>query len=409
MSDTGTDPLAPPGETHGRASERFATLGADFAASISDGRELGASLCVIIDDEVEVDLWGGWADAGATAATATATATGEAARTPTPWTADTVTNVWSISKTAAALAALTLADRGALDLGSPVARYWPEFGAAGKAEITVRELLTHTAGVVAWDQPIRADEILDVEASSARLAAQEPWFAPGGEPGYAVTCYGHLIDAIVRRVDGRPLGAFVQDELADPLGADFWLGLPESEDERVSLVVPPPKVPLDPERRAPAGSISARAFTSPNVDARKSWSREWRAAGIGGAGGQANARSVARLVQAVAQDGVVDGTRMLRPETLDEVFTTRAEGHDQVLRLPIRWGAGFAHPAPGSAPWLPQDGRIAYWGGWGGALVICDADRRMTFAYVMNRMAASVIGSERSIALVRRAYETLGG
>ncbi|WP_288451221.1 serine hydrolase domain-containing protein [uncultured Microbacterium sp.] len=393
MSDTAGTPAAPPGEIDGFAAASFSVVRDAFARNLASGEELGGSLCVIVDDEVVVDLWGGWSDPAGTV----------------PWGADTITNTWSNSKTVTALAALQLVERGRLDLAAPVARYWPEFAAAGKAHITVRQLLDHTAGVPAWEQPVTVSDILDQDAAADRLAAQEPWFAPGtSQSGYALVCFGHLIGEVVRRIDGRPLGRFVAEELADPLGADFWLGLPESEENRVSLVVPPPRVPRDPASRPEPGSIATRAYSGPILGARDSWTREWRAAGIGGAGGTGNARALARMNQMLAQGGLVEGTRLLSPAVVDAVFAHPTDSTDLVLRLPLRFGLGWALPHPVSTPWLPGDHRIAFWGGWGGSLVICDLDRRMTFAYVMNRMAASVIGSDRSIDYVTRAYAALG-
>lgn len=373
---------------HGHVDARFARLRDEFAQQLATGEEVGASLCVIQDDEVVVDLWGGWHDAEHTR----------------PWERDTITNVWSISKTVTALAALVLIDRGDLDPDLPVAHYWPEFAAAGKEQVLVRHLLDHTSGVSGWAQPITADDILDHRAAAARLAAQPSWWPAGSASGYHLLDYGHLVGEVVRRITGTPLGEFVAQELTGPLGADFWLGLPEREDHRVSDVIPPP--PLTALGNLPPESPAFRTFTGPTLSAETTWTRAWRAAGIGGAGGQGNARSVARLNALIAQNGEVGGIRLLSLATIDRVFASHTDNVDYILGIPLRFGLGYAVSDPASTPGIPE-GRVAFWGGWGGSIVIADTERRLTFAYVMNRMSPGIIGSPRSDAYTRAVYASL--
>lgn len=387
MSTT-VQPTVPAAPLEGHVDDRFAGLRDEFARQLESGEELGASLAVIVDGEPVVDLWGGWADPERTS----------------PWQRDTITNVWSISKTVAALAALLLIDRGQLDPDAPVAQYWPEFAAAGKEQVLVRHLLNHTSGVSGWAQPVEAADILDDEAAAARLAAQPGWWPAGLASGYHLLNYGTLIGEVVRRVTGRTLGQFVADELTGPLGADFWLGLPESEDHRVSNVVPPP--PPQGLELLPPDSPAFKTYTGPGLAAEITWTRPWRAAGIGGAGGQGNARAVALLNSLIAQGGEASGIRLLSPATIDRVFAEHTQGVDLVLGVPLRFGLGYAVSDPASTPAIPE-GRVAFWGGWGGSIVIADADRRMTFAYVMNRMSPGLIGSPRSDAYTRAVYAAL--
>ena len=389
MSTAAPQSVVPPAPIDGVVDDRFAGLRDEFARQLASGDELGASLSVIIDGEPVVDLWGGWADPART----------------TPWQRDTLTNVWSISKTVTALAALVLIDRGQLDPDAPVATYWPEFAAAGKEHVLVRHLLNHTSGVSGWAPPVTAHDILDGEAAAARLAAQPCWWPAGTASGYHLLDYGTLVGEVVRRVSGRDLGRFVADELAGPLGADFWLGLPEDEDGRVSDVVPPP--PPQGLDQLPPDSPAFKTFTGPPLDAALTWTRQWRAAGIGAAGGQGNARSVATLNSLIAQGGTAAGVRLLAPETVDRVFSPHTDGIDLVLGIPLRFGLGYAVSHPASTPSIPT-GRVAFWGGWGGSIVIADAERRMTFAYVMNRMSPGIIGSPRSEAYTRAVYDALG-
>ncbi|WP_248148867.1 serine hydrolase domain-containing protein [Microbacterium aoyamense] len=375
--------------TAGHVDARFSELGAVFRANLASEAELGGSLCVLIDGVPVVDLWGGWADPDRTR----------------PWERDTITNVWSISKTVSSLAMLVLVDRGEVDPDAPVAEYWPEFAAAGKGGVLVRHVMNHSSGVSGWDQPVTVDEILDLDAAAERLAAQAPWWPAGIAPGYHLLDYGHLVHGIVRGVTGRSLGSFVADELAAPLGADFWLGLPASEESRVSLVVPPPPSQLD-IASLPPQSPAFKTFTGPGLGAEATWTREWRAAGIGGAGGQGNARSAALLNAIIAGRGQVAGTRILSEQTVERVFTDAIDGVDYVLGLPLRWGLGWGLRQAGSTDYIPE-GRVAFWGGWGGSLVTADADRGVTFGYVMNRMSEGILASDRGRTYLRAVYDAL--
>lgn len=369
----------------GVADERFSAVRDTFQQHLDSAEELGASLAVVERGRLVLDLWGGWADQART----------------TPWTADTLTNVWSISKTMTSLTALVLVDRGLLDPDEPVGTYWPEFKAAGKEGVLVRHLLNHTSGVSGWDQPVTGEDILDVPAATARLAAQAPWWPPGTLSGYHLLDYGHLVGELVLRVTGRTLGEYFRAEIAEPLGADFWLGLPESQDHRVSHVVPPPPSQLD-LSQLPPDAPARRTLGGPGLDASITWTRAWKAAGIGGAGGHGNARSVAKA-QSVLTHG---GGGLLSPKTVDRVFAHHTDNVDLVLGLPLRFGLGYAVSNPASTPYIPQ-GRVAFWGGWGGSLVVNDVDRGLTFAYVMNRMSPGILGSPRSDAYLRALYGSL--
>ncbi|GEL96582.1 serine hydrolase domain-containing protein [Cellulomonas terrae] len=368
----------------GVADERFAALRDAFQQHLDTAEELGASLAVVEHGTLVLDLWGGWADQART----------------TPWAADTLTNVWSISKTMTSLTALLLVDRGLLDPDEPVGTYWPEFKAAGKEGVLVRHLLNHTSGVSGWDQPVTSDDILDVPAATARLAAQAPWWPPGTLSGYHLLDYGHLVGELVLRVTGRTLGEYFRTEIAEPLGADFWLGLPASQDGRVSHVVPPPPSQLD-LSQLPPESPARRTLGGPGLDASITWTRAWKAVGIGAAGGHGNARSVATV-----QSVLTHGGGLLSPETIDRVFAQHTDNVDLVLGVPLRFGLGYAVSNPASTPYVPE-GRVAFWGGWGGSLVVNDVDRGLTFAYVMNRMSPGILGSPRSDAYLQALYGSL--
>ncbi|WP_072691474.1 serine hydrolase domain-containing protein [Rhodococcus marinonascens] len=374
----------------GLCDSRFAALQEALKHNLDSGAELGASIVVTLDGVPVVDMWGGWSDAGRA----------------TEWGPDTITNVFSCTKTVTALAALVLVERGLLDVYAPVARYWPEFAARGKERVEVRHLLSHTSGVPAWDQPITGEDLYDVAESTKRLAAQAPWWEPGSVSGYHVHSYGHLIGELIRRIDGRTLGRFVAEEIAGPLGADFHIGLDPSEFGRVSDVIPPPSPPIDLTSLDP-GSVSLKTFTGPSANASASWSGEWRTAENGAAGGQGNARSLARIQSVVACGGELDGVRLLSPDTIALIFQEQSNGVDLVLGKPIRFGIGYGLPTPVSVPFIPE-GRICFWGGWGGSEIVIDTERRMTMTYVMNRMGLGILGSDRTAQYVAATFDALG-
>jgi CubicO group peptidase (beta-lactamase class C family) len=371
----------------GTCSARFGPLRELFAAKLESGEDLGASLAVNIDGEMVVDLWGGWADEARTV----------------PWAENTITCVFSTTKTMTSLAALVLVDRGELDLDANVAAYWPQFAARGKAGIKVRQLLSHTSGVSGWDQPVTIEDLYDWDESTARLAAQAPWWEPGAGSGYHGMTYGHLIGEVIRRITGQRLGEFFAAQIAGPLGADFHIGLPPSEFPRVANVVPPPSHPDDLTQLDP-NSVEFKTKTGPAIKAEWSWTERWRRADIGAGNGHGNARSVARLQSAVACGGEVDGVRLLSPRTIDRIFEVQSHTIDLVMGIPIKFGIGYGLlPMALVLPFLPE-GRLCAWGGWGGSLVIADVDRRMTVAYVMNKMAPGAPGPIVE-ALVERVYD----
>lgn len=375
-------------EIHGSADSRFDRLGELLSSSLDAGTDLGASVAVTIDGETVVDIWGGHTDSDKT----------------TPWQDDTITNVWSTTKTMTFLSALLLVDRGAIDFHAPVATYWPEFAQNGKESIEVRHLMGHTSGVSGWDQPVVIEDLYDWEKSTAMLAAQAPWWEPGTASGYHALNQGHLVGEVIRRVSGKSLGTFFAEEVAGPLGADFHIGLDPSHFGRISNVVPPPPLftgdeAIDPE------SPMFKTFTGPGPSAETSWESDWRQAEIGAANGHGNARSVARCQSIVANGGSVGGRQYLSPDTIELIFEEQACGTDLVLGLPVRFGMGYALPSEWT-PHLPA-GRIAFWGGWGGSSIVVDCDRNMTFSYVMNVMAEGTLGDARGIDLIEATYEAL--
>ena len=373
----------------GLCAAPFGALREILASHLATGEDLGASVAVIHEGHMVVDMWGGWADSERTR----------------PWTENTITNVWSTTKTMTNLTALVLADRGLIALDAPVADYWPAFGANGKEGVLMRDLLAHTSGVSAWAQPVTLDDIYDWDKSTAMLAAQPCWWERGTASGYHAFNQGHLVGEVVRRVTGKSLGRYFADELAAPLAADFHIGLAPEHDARVSDIVPPPPLPFDLDS-LDEDSVMYKTFTGPAPDPRAAWTSAWRRAEIGAANGHGNARSVARVQAVVSHGGEFDGVRLLSPATIERIFEEQSHGVDLALGIPLRFGIGYGLPEDVTMPCLPA-GRVAYWGGWGGSLIVNDADRQLTIAYMMNKMAPGIIGGPRSEALVRAAYAAI--
>jgi CubicO group peptidase (beta-lactamase class C family) len=380
-------------EIHGECDPRFEAVRTAFAANFDGGQEVGASVAVTLHGEPVVDLWAGDADNG-----------DDADGVVRPWQRDTIVNVWSTTKTMAAICLLMLADRGEIDLDAPVATHWPEFAAQGKDRITVAQVMGHTAGLPGWDPVIAPDVLYDWDRAVAALAAQAPWWEPGTASGYHALTQGYLEGEVVRRVTGRTIGTFFREEVAEPLGADFHIGLPESEEHRTGRMVPPGRslaggLDLDPT------TVAIRALASCPLTGAEPNTREWRAAEVPAAGGTGNARSVARVHSALANGGSVGGVKLLSGEGVERIFTEQHHDVDQVLGMKMRLGTGFGLMND-TVPLSPNP-RSCFWGGWGGSLAVIDLDAEMSVAYVMNRMAGDLVGDMRGGLVAFAALQSL--
>ncbi|MEU3335724.1 serine hydrolase domain-containing protein [Streptomyces sp. NPDC002144] len=345
--------------------------------ALLDAGDTGGSVAVFVDGEPVVDVWGGFADKERTV----------------PWGRDTLVGVFSVTKTMTALCALVLADRGELDVDAPVARYWPEFAAAGKEGVLVRHLLSHTAGLPDWEGPV--EELYDWPAATARLAAQAPLWEPGSAAGYHSLTQGFLVGEVIRRVSGRSVGEFFAEEIAGPLGADFHLGLGPEHDHRVAPAVPPPSRDEDYAASAAGGPEVPAAATA--IRLRDGNSLAWRRAQIPAASGFGNARSVALVQSVLACAGTVDGVRVLSPAGCERAVREQFSGDDLRLGMPMRWGLGYG-----------LFGGTYGWGGWGGSLVMIDPEARMVVAYVTNQMREPG-DDNRGLEIVMSAYDGVQG
>ena len=376
----------------GECAARFRDVREAFASNFAAGREIGASFAATVDGELVIDLWGGSADAARTRS----------------WTADTIVNVFSTTKAMTALCAHMLVDRGQLDIDAPVARYWPEFTQAGKDRLAVRDVLSHRAGLAAIRAPLPTEALYDWGRMVEALAAETPWWEPGTTSGYHAVTFGYLVGEVLRRVDGRTLGAFFRDEVAGRLDVDFHIGLAASEDPRVAEMVPPSAAETaaaGPRAIPDPASLLGRVMGNPPVTPAIANSRAWRAAEIPAANGHGNARSVARVMGALACGRTRDGGRLLAPSSLARALEVQFDGRDIVLQFPMRWGLGFML-ASEHLPLGPNPRTFGH-GGWGGSLGIADLDARVSWAYVMNKMTPGTTGDTRVGPLVAALYGAL--
>src|SRR5262245_40636317 len=305
----------------GTCHDAFRRVREAFEKNLDNGNDIGASAAVLVDGEVVVDLWGGYLDE---------------ARTQ-PWQCDTIINTFSTTKTMTALSALVLADRGEIDLDAPVASYWPEFAAAGKGSIPVRQILGHTCGLPGWTAPMTLEDIYDLDKSCALLAAQEPWWEPGTASGYETFSMGHLLNPVVKRVTGKTLGRFFADETAGPLGAEFHIGTGPELDDRVAPLIPATAIP----KASGQNTLTDRSFFNPAGNPYDAFTIPWRRAEIGASNGHGNARGVA-IAQSVLANGGAFGKRLLSERGRERVLQTQCDGMDVILGAPMRWGIGYA-------------------------------------------------------------------
>jgi CubicO group peptidase (beta-lactamase class C family) len=372
-----------------------------FTAAFAAGQEVGAAVAIALEGEPVVDLWAGYADQ---------------ARTQ-PWARDTLVNVYSTTKGMTALCAQRLADRGELDLDAPVARYWPEFAAAGKGDVPVRWLLSHRAGLPALRTLLPREALYDADAMASALAAETPWWPPGERHGYHALTFGWLVGEVVRRVAGKSLGRYFRDEIAGPLGADFHIGLADEHHGRVGEMspIPLPEPGASPDAPAlaevflgdPEG-MAALAFMNPPGIADGPNHAAWRRAEIPGANGHATARAIARIYGVLALGGAQDGMRLLSTAGIERCREEQSRGRDEVLLLSTRFGGGFMRPQPElpGASFGPGAGAFGHPGA-GGSLGFADPEAGVGFGYVMNRMGPHILVDPRASALIDALYEAL--
>ncbi len=381
---------------NGECDQRFDRVKRAFAENFAQRGEVGASVAITLDGRPVVDLWGGHLDHAATK----------------PWQRDNIVNVWSTTKGLTAICAHRLAGEGRLDFDAPVAKYWPEFAAGGKAAVPVSYLLNHKAGLAAIRAPLRNEDLFSWEVVTRELARQEPWWTPGTKHGYHAITFGWLVGEVVRRISGKSLGTYFRDEIAGPLGMDAYIGFDASLDPRVAEIFPAPApAPGQPNPMADLvkdpNSVSAKALLNPpnTMLPATTNSRAWRAAEIPGANGHANARALARVYGALARGGEVDGVRVVNTAALPRCYTEQSKGTDAVLGFTTRFSLGFMMSLPGSQ--LGPNPRSFGHPGAGGSLGFADPDTKVGFGYAMNQMGSGMLLDVRAAALIDALYASL--
>jgi CubicO group peptidase (beta-lactamase class C family) len=372
---------------NGDVVDGFGPVADAFTRNFADHGELGAAFALYVAGEIKVDLWAGVADA----------------TTGRPWTEDTLQLVFSTTKGATAICVARLVESGAISYDDTVAGYWPEFSAHGKGDVTVRQIMSHQAGLPYVDAELNFDDLMAVDPVVAALADQAPIWTPGTKHGYHAVTYGWLAGELVRRVDGRRLGRYFADEVAAPLGLDFWIGLPESEEPRVARLEAAP-APEDPNIAA-----MIEQFTGPGTMIHKTLtingamtelgddafnSRAVHATEMPAANGITDARSLARMYAATVAP--VDGVRLLDDATVDAMRAEAVNGPDAVLVFPSRFGMGMMLDGTLTPMFGPNSFGHA---GAGGSLGYADPDARIGYGYVMNQMASGIAGDPRTLRL----------
>jgi CubicO group peptidase (beta-lactamase class C family) len=355
-----------------------------FLANFEHGNELGAAVSVYRHRKAVVDLAGGFRDPAS----------------DEPYSTETLQPIFSVTKGVTALAANMLADRGQLDLNAAVAFYWPEFGQAGKSEIPVRWLLTHQSGILGLDQAISREQLLNWNYVVERLAAQAPDWRPGSKHGYHSMTYGFLVGEVIRRISGSSVGEYLAREIAGPLGADIFIGLPKRYDIRVAPAVLPNLSGRQPQL-ADTGPYAARALNwiSPPLTPADVNRPDVRAAEIPAANGIANARSLARMFASII--GAVDGVRCLSSAAVDRARHEQWRGLDVVMGVENALGLGFLLPTE----WCPLGGPGSFGtAGFGGSRAWANPELGLAFAYTPNLCSPGHF-DEREAALSRAAIQ----
>lgn len=392
----------PRGRVAGKIHPDFDGVRDAFVANFSEREEVGASVSLSVEGETVVDLWGGQVDLEGSA----------------PWEEDTVSLVFSVTKAATALCAHLLIERGQMDLHGKVTDYWPEFGQAGKENVTVAMMLNHSVGLPAFREKVKEGGFYDWDYMVGLLERQEPFWEPGTRNGYHMVSFGWTVGELVRRVSGKSLGTFFADEFAKPLGLDFWIGLPEAIEPRVSKMIPYPITPDMPVTEFTTAlmtqpeSISALSLLNGgNHSLASPDSREAHAAEIGGGGGISNARSLAKLFAPLANGG----GGWFSPDSIARMSeVSMATQRDATLLIPSRFALGFMksmdnrHKPHGNIESAIIGDRAFGHVGAGGSIGFADPDCHLAFGYTMNQMGAGLLLNERGQAVVDAAYSALG-
>jgi CubicO group peptidase (beta-lactamase class C family) len=391
----------------GDADEGYGKVADAFHRNFSSGQEIGAAVAVYRDGRKVVDLWGGYRNA----------------RHQEPWQQDTIVNVFSTTKGVAALAVAVAASRGLIDYDAKVAEYWPEFAQGGKGDVTVRQLLSHQAGLVAIKPPLTLAEIADPERLAAKIAGQVPAWVPGTRYGYHAATLGWYQSALIRRVDprGRTLGRFFAEEIAGPLGLDFFIGLPASVNrDRVARLAPITRSamllhlhtmpPLFAASLFYPRSLPARAFlVATGVKEAGHFNRDdVRDVEMPSVNGTGTAAAIAKLYGDAATGGSELGlSRTVRDALEGPAAAPSGGSRDKVMHIDTSFSLGFGKPT--STYVFGSTGKAFGWNGLGGSFGFADPDTGIGFGYVMNKLSYHAYSDPRELALRQALFRDVLG
>lgn len=350
--------------------------------------EVGSSICAYHDGKMVVDCWGGYTDPDKTR----------------PWTEDTTICVYSTTKAMTALCVAVLVDRGLIAYDDPVAKHWPEFGAAGKEKTTVSHVMSHQSGNPGLRADTEHDDLLNWDLICTRLAEQEAFWEAGSNTAYHGWTYGFLAGEIVRRVSGKSIGQFFQDEIAAPLNAEVFIGVPKEKDDNTALLIAPKEVHMAGEG-ADMPDWVVRAMTNPMMDPLAPNRPDWRAAELPALGGFASAKGLASIFAALAEGGSRGGVDLITPQGIDKMTEVQSTRTDGILGLPMHWAQGVA--VNDFDLYGPNKKAFGH-SGWGGSFVSADRKNRVAIGYVCNQMGPDLIGDPRATALVDAIYSSIG-
>lgn len=391
------------GTVSGYCDPKFQSVAEEFIKNFSERGEIGASVSLNVEGEKLLDLWGGYRNP----------------ETKAPWQEDTLSIVFSCTKAATALCAHRLIDQGKMDLDAKVTQYWPEFGQNGKEDVTVRMMLNHSVGLPAFREPIKEGGYNDWDYMVERLAAEKPFWKPGTRNGYHMISFGWTVGELVRRVSGQSLGTYFKEQIAQPLGIDFWIGLPEEHESRTAHMIGhrpgPDDIKTDFTTALLTDPKSIQYLSFLNSGGHQHDSRAAHAAEIGGGGGIANGRALAGMYAPLANGGTLNGVDIVSADHISKMSAaSMATMEDATLLIPTRFALGFMksmdnryRPAGEIESAIIGDRAFGHVGA-GGSIGFADPDCKLGFGYSMTKMGAGLLLNSRGQSLVDATYRVLG-
>lgn len=369
----------------GQCNEQFGRVKDLFQELHTSGKEKGSSYAVYKNGEAIIDIWSGYSDADETK----------------PWERNNLATVWSTTKGVAAITCALAVERGLLDYSEKVSYYWPEFSVNGKEDITVEMLLSHQAGICGA-QTDEVNDYYDQELMASKLANMKPIWEPGTASGYHSMTFGWLTTELIKRVTGKTLGVYFREEIGNDRDIDFYIGLPESEENRVAEMIPFSKEDNNQNENAEPNDAQKASGSGPNL-LKPQNTRAWRAAEIPSANGQGSAYGLAKLYSLIVPSD--PSLKILKDSTVDAMTRSRIEGRDMVLGVVTRWGAGFIMNKH-KVIYGPVEESFGH-SGFGGSCAFGDPKNKLGISYVMNKMKNNAAGDGRSIALINETYKCL--